>query len=454
MTAIAALVGGAVRGDGTVRVDRVVADSREAVPGALFVALPGERADGHDFVAEAAARGASAALLARDGRWPVPAVVVSHPGAALLDLAADERRAMGAAVVGITGSSGKTCTKDFTAAVLSIARRTHASPRSFNTEVGVPVTILGAPDGTETLVLEMGSRGIGHVAALCAVARPDVGVVTNVGPAHLATFGSRENVARAKAELVEALPQSGVAVLNADDPVVAGFASVSRARVVTYGVGGHADVRAEDVSLDEGARAAFTLAADGGAERVELTVPGEHMVPNALAAAAAGLALGLGLGECAAGLKDARVSAWRMEVVEARGGFRILNDAYNANPASTAAALKAARWMARERRCVAVLGEMAELGDTAYEEHERLGETVARLGIEELVTVGERGRTIARGAIREGVEEDHVTMCADGQEALAAVRRIVRPGDVVLVKASRVAGLEWLAGALARRGAG
>jgi UDP-N-acetylmuramoyl-tripeptide--D-alanyl-D-alanine ligase len=281
------------------------------------------------------------------------------------------------------------------------------------------------------------------------VARPMVGVVTNVGLAHLEMFGSPENVANAKAELVEALPAAGTAVLNADDPVVRSFAERTAARVVVFGTEEGADVRGEDLRLDETGRPSFTLRTAGGAERVDLPVAGEHMAWNALAAAGAGVALGLTAGECAAGLKEARISGWRMEIVEASAGYRIVNDAYNANPTSMAAALKAAAWMARDGRSIAVLGHMAELGPIADREHERVGELAARLGIDRLVVVGPEARRIAVGAIREGVEPDRVTEVASVEEAASVVREAVRPGDVVLLKGSRVAGLERVAEAIA-----
>jgi UDP-N-acetylmuramoyl-tripeptide--D-alanyl-D-alanine ligase len=350
-------------------------------------------------------------------------------------------------VVGITGSTGKTSVKDLAAAVLGVRFRVTASPRSFNTEVGVPLTILAADEATEVLVCEMGSRGKGHIRTLCEAARPAIGVVTNVGLAHMEMFGSPEAVADAKAELVEGLSAEGTAVLNADDPVVRDFASRTRARVLSFGTGPDADVRGEDLALDRGGLASFTLRTAGGTERVELAIPGEHMASNALAAAACGVALGLTPGECAAALKEARVSAWRMETYRGAGGITVVNDAYNANPASMAAALKTARWMAGGR-CLAVLGEMAELGAIADQEHERVGELAARLGIDELVVVGLGARRIAVGAVREGVEADRVTVVDGLEQALGAVRAAVRPGDVVLVKGSRVAGLERLAEAL------
>lgn len=447
LSEIAAVVGGVLAGDDR-PVDAVAIDSREVAPGDLFVALRGDRVDGHDYLPQAFEAGAAGAIVDGPLEGHPSLVVVRDTARALLDLATDEREAMRARVVGITGSTGKTTVKDMTAAVLATRMSVHASPRSFNTEIGVPVTLLSAPEGIDAIVCEMGSRGIGHIELLVSVARPTVGVVTNVGPAHLEMFGSAEGVARAKGELVEGLPENGTAVLNADDPVVRGFADRTAARVLRYGLAADAEVRAEDLALDEAGRASFTLRTPAGSERVELALHGEHMVANALAAAGAGVALGLSAGECAAGLKDARLSAWRMEVSETPRGIRVVNDAYNANPTSMAAAFKAASWMARGSRCIVVLGPMAELGEASDEAHERVGELLARLGIAEVITVGDDARRIAVGATREGVEPDRVTMCDTREEALAAVRRVARSGDVVLVKGSRVAGLEWVASAL------
>jgi UDP-N-acetylmuramoyl-tripeptide--D-alanyl-D-alanine ligase len=428
----------------------VAVDSREVQPGDLFFALPGDTADGHAYVGDALARGAVAAVVRRGWREAAGSLIeVGDPGAALMDLASDERRHLSATVVGITGSTGKTCTKDFTAAVLSRRFRVVASAASFNNEIGLPLTVLRAGPQTEVLVCEMGSRGPGHIRLLCQVARPDVGVVTNVGVAHMELFGSPDVLRDAKAELPESLPEDGVAVLNADDPVVSAYAWRTPAkRVVSYGLSRDARVRAGAVEVDrESGRARFQLIAPDGSAAVRLPVPGDHMVPNALAAAAVGWALGVPVGACAEGLSTASVSGGRMELVDATG-VRIVNDAYNANPASMAAALKAARWMAGGRRCIAVLGYMAELGPIAGAEHERIGELVARLGIEVLVVVGEEARPIAVGAQRGGVEPDRITLCENVAQAVESVRRLSRPGDLVLVKASRVARLERVVDAL------
>jgi UDP-N-acetylmuramoyl-tripeptide--D-alanyl-D-alanine ligase len=447
LSEVAAAVGGRLVGDDDT-IGSVSIDSRDVGTGTLFVALRGERTDGHRYVGEAMERGAVAALVEREITGASPAVMVDDTGRALLDLAADERASLTASVVGITGSTGKTCTKDLTAAVLSARYSVRASPASFNNEVGMPITLLGAESGADAIVCEMGSRGVGHVAMLCSVARPSVGIVTNVGVAHLELFGSRENIVRAKGELVEALPADGVAVLNADDEVVRGYASRTPARVVSFGTAPTADVRATEVELDDEGRASFALLGGGERDRVELSVPGDHMVPNALAAAACGTAMGLSLAECAAALKGARVSAWRMETFTTSGGVRVVNDAYNANPASMDAALRSARWLARGRRFIAVLGHMAELGPISREEHERVGSLAARMEVDRLITVGEHAMDIERAAVREGLALRDVANHPTAEEALADLEAYVRPGDVVLIKASRVAGLERLAEAL------
>jgi UDP-N-acetylmuramoyl-tripeptide--D-alanyl-D-alanine ligase len=441
LSEIASAVRGTLRGPDNVA-STVETDSRAVGPGSLFVAIDGERLDGHAFVADAFARGAVGALVHRPG-IDGTVVQVTDSGRALLDLAADERERMtGTRVVGITGSNGKTSAKDLAAAVVGTRLRTHASPASFNNEVGLPMTLLGADRGVEVVVAEMGARREGDVRLLCEVARPDAVVVTNVGKAHLGIFGSWDAIVRAGSEPVEWLGADGTAIVNADDPVARAYAEGADAAVITFGLDAGADVRAEDVELGPDARATFTLWSAGEREPVELAVPGDHMVSNALAAAAVGRWAGVTLAECATALKGAGVAHWRMETSTGTSGIVIVNDAYNANPESMAAALKSARWMAKGERLVAVLGHMAELGPVEFEEHEKLGQLVVRIGVERLITVGEQARTIARAAIREGQLPGDVASYEDPSEAAADVRAWARPGDVVLVKGSRVAGLE------------
>lgn len=447
LSEIATAVGGTLRGpDGLATA--VTTDSRSVAPGTVFVAIAGERLDGHDFVADALARGAIGAVVHRSG-IDGPTIEVADTGRALLDLAADERgRMTGARVVGITGSNGKTSAKDLAAAVLSARYRTHASPASFNNEVGLPTTLLGAEPSTEMVVAEMGARREGDVELLCEVARPDAVAVTNVGLAHIGVFGSWDAIVRAGEEPVRWLGADGTAILNADDPVVRGYADACRGDVLTFGTSAGADVRADDVAVADDGRASFVLSAGGDRETVELGVPGEHMVSNALAAASVGRWAGLTVAECAAALKGAAISRWRMETFTTDTGVVVINDAYNANPESMAAALKAARRMATGTRLAAVLGHMAELGPVSLDEHERLGELVVRIGVERLVTVGEPALAIARAAVREGQLPEDVATYDEPAGAAGDVRAWVRPGDVVLLKGSRVAALERVAEAL------
>jgi UDP-N-acetylmuramoyl-tripeptide--D-alanyl-D-alanine ligase len=447
LSRVAEAVGGELRGV-DVEVSTAVVDGRAAGPGALFIAIRGERADGHDFIEQAFASGASAALVERVAA-DHPHVLVEDATEAFLALAASERRAMEASVVAITGANGKTSTKDLAAAVLSTRFGAHASPASFNNEVGVPLTVLGAPPETEMLVCELGARHVGDHARLTSVVDPDVVVVTNTGVAHLREFGSWENVVAATAEPIEALGEGAIAVLSADDRTVRDLSERTAAEVLTFGLADDADVRATEVELDREGRARFTLRSGGESEPVELSVPGAHMVPNALAAASCGLSFGLTAAECATGLKDAAISRWRMEISKTSGGLRLVNDAYNANPDSMAAGLKAARWIARDRRLVAVLGHMAELGSVSAEEHEALGRLVTRIGVDRLVTVGGEAEAIGRAALLEGMEPDAVRSVGSASEAVEDVRGWARPGDVVFLKGSRVVALERVAEALA-----
>ena len=451
---VAIAVEGSLEG-GDVEVRSVTTDSRDVVAGALFVALSGEHTDGHRFVEQAFAGGAVAAMIDASASAPSdlddpvgPLVRVGSTAEALLRLAADERNSMTATVVGVTGANGKTSTKDLAHAVAQTRFRVHASPGSFNNEIGLPLTLLGAPPDTEVLVAEMGARRLGDVKLLSGVARPDIVVVTNVGVAHMEVFGSWASIVEACAEPIDALGPDGLAILNADDPVVIAYGDRCPGRVMTFGTRSDADVRAHDVALGPDGRASFRLVSGGAETEVTLAVPGEHMVSNALAAVAVGLELGIPLMEVGPALAQAGVSRWRMETFSTADGVHVLNDAYNANPESTAAALRTARWMAGEGRLIAVLGEMAELGAISEEEHDRVGEMAARIRVDRLLTVGETARTIARAAIREGMEPNDVASYDDPSEALDDVRRSAAPGDLVLCKGSRVAGLETLAEAL------
>ena len=462
---------------GTLRVTGSVEfDSRALTPGGLFLALPGRHADGHDFAEAAVRAGAVAVLAAR----PVgsPAIVVppapaadAHAGvlehdssgagaavlAALAKLAAAvaaELVAGGLRIIGVTGSSGKTSTKDLVAAVLRPLGEVVAPPGSFNNELGLPWTVLRATRATDFLVLEMSARHPGNIAALAQIAPPSIAVVLNVGTAHLGEFGSREVIATTKAELVQAVPASGVVVLNADDPVVAAMAAGTDAKVVTVGTAEGADIRAVDIRLDGVARASFTLLAGGSATPVTLAVHGEHQVGNALSAAAVAVECGATAEQVSAALAAAgAASRHRMEVRTRADGVTVINDAYNANPDSMRAGLQALAVMGRspEVRSWAVLGEMGELGEESITEHDRIGRLAVRLDISRLVVVG-TGRSVSaihHGAVMEGSWGSEATMVADTDAALELLRAELRPGDVVLVKASNAAGLGALADKLA-----
>ena len=426
----------------------VTVDSRRVVPGGLFVAVAGEHHDGHDFAASAVASGAVAVLAARP--VGVPAVVVDDVVAGLGRLAgAVRRRLPGLHVVGITGSSGKTSTKDLLAQLLERLGPTVAPPGNYNNEIGLPLTVLAADPTTRFLVLEMGARGLGHIRELTDIAVPDVGVVLNVGTAHVGEFGSQAAIAAAKGELVEALPERGLAVLNADDPLVRPMAGRTAARVVRYGESDAADVRAVDVALDERGRPRFELVSAAGRAVVAMRLVGEHQVSNALAAAAVALDAGAPLDAVAEALTEAEPrSRWRMEVVERPDGVTVVNDAYNANPESVRAALKALVALAGDRRSWAVLGEMGELGAEHIAAHDTIGRLAVRLNVDKLLVVGAGAKAMHLGAGMEGSWDDESVFVTDVDAAVALLREQLRPGDVVLVKASRAAGLERVAAAL------
>lgn len=405
-------------------------DSRSLTHGELFVAVPAER-DGHDFVAAAARLGAAAALVSRPVDADIVQIVVDDTVAALGAMGGLARERLDGPVVGITGSVGKTSTKDLLASICALAGVTTASEKSLNNEMGVPLTLLNADELTRRTVLEMGARGVGHIAQLCAIGRPDVGIVTAVAAAHTEMFGSIDAVAAAKGELVEALPTDGTAVLNADDPRVLAMASRTSARVLTYG--SSADVVASDVVLDDELRASFVLTTPWGSAPVRLGVRGRHNVGNALAAAAAALVTGVGIDDVVAGLGTAQLSPSRMDLIVLPDGGIVLDDAYNANPASMRAALAALGSVDAGRR-VAVVGLMAELGDDAPRLHAEIAAEARAAGIE----------VVAVGTDLYGSDADGVTTVVDLDE-LGERLDPPGPGEAVLLKASRVVGLDQVA---------
>jgi UDP-N-acetylmuramoyl-tripeptide--D-alanyl-D-alanine ligase len=448
---VASVVGGrlADAGDGSAPVTApAFVDTRVPEAGGLYVAIAGEHVDGHDYAAAAVAAGAAGVVGARP--TGVPTIVTDDPVRALGRLGRHVVDETGPTVLALTGSQGKTGTKDYLAQLLAGAGPTIATAGNRNNEIGVPLTVLRATPETRFLAVEMGARGVGHIADLCRIAPPHVAAVLNVGTAHIGEFGSREAIARAKGEIVEALPADGTAVLNADDPLVSVMSSRTTATVLTFGRAGQVSWR--DLELDELGRPTFDLGLAGDWRRLRLLEAGAHQVPNAAAAAAMALAAGISWDDVAAGLARARsLSPWRMALHERADGLVVVNDAYNANPASMEAALDALAAIGGRgaRRTVAVLGEMLELGDSASDDHLAVGAHAARQGIDVLVTVGEAAAGIATGARRTPGWQGVAVTTAGRDEAAVWLRHNVVARDVVLVKASRGAALEHVADELA-----
>ncbi len=435
---------GAVRGDG------VSFDSRTVEPGQVFVALRGGR-DGHEFVADALARGAAFAIVEHPVRaengTELPCVEVANTHVALSALGHAARARLRAHVVGITGSVGKTSTKDLTAAALASRWRTHAAPASFNNEIGVPVTLLGAPEAAEAVVIEMGARFAGNVAALCRVVEPTIGIITNIGLAHAEHLGGPEGIARVKGELLEALPAAGLAVVSSSCAATAGQLARSRAAVVTVGIERHALVRVTDVEVGPDLRANFHLDTPWGAGSVTLAIRGAHQVVNAAQAATVAMHLGADPEAVFAALASATSTGWRMQLRESPAGIVVLNDAYNASPAAMMAAIESLVQLRVAGRRVAVLGEMLELGDWSDSEHARVGDALGRAGIDALIAVGSATIPLVDAA-RELAPTLEIQSVADADAARTATRALVQPGDAVLVKASRAVGLEIVAESL------
>ena len=455
LTDIARAVGGRLvllGGDGgRVIAGSVDTDSRQIGVGDVFVAKPGTVTDGHRYVAQAAAAGAVLAIVEHPVDVPIDQIIVPDAVTALADLArevvARARRAGELRVVGITGSNGKTTTKNMLATILATVAETVAPRGSYNNEVGAPLTMLRIGPGTRYLVSEFGASGPGEIARLASLAQPDIGVVLMVGMAHAGGFGGIEATFRAKSELVEAVRPGGLAVLNADDARVRRMADIARARDVGvrwFGLGPDADVRAEDVAVTASGTS-FRIHVDGVRAHVALRVLGAHHVMNALAAVAAATALGVDLDTCVPALESMRIAErWRMEPMGS-DRVRIINDAYNASPDSMAAALRTlAQITGPTERAVAVLGAMSELGEYAGTEHDRVGELAVRLRIPRIVVVGEQARRLYLAAVAEGSWDAEAVFFANADAAYEYLVTELREGDRVLVKSSNSAGLRHL----------
>ncbi|WP_328856348.1 UDP-N-acetylmuramoyl-tripeptide--D-alanyl-D-alanine ligase [Williamsia herbipolensis] len=431
-TEVAAATGGRLIGPDTT-VSGAGIDSRTITAGQLFVPIVAAR-DGHEFIGTAVAAGASVTLASTPVDVPgVTVVEVDDTATALARLGTAARDRVTGPVIGVTGSVGKTSTKDLLARVLSTGLRTAANERSFNNELGLPLTLFNAPDDTEAVVVEMGARGVGHIATLCEIAHPTIGVVTRVDGVHLELFGDIASIVQAKGELIASLPDDGLAVLNADQAEVVSMAARTSARVIAYGSAPTADVRATDIRVDAELRPTFVLHTPWGSIEVSMQARGRHQVHNALAAAAVAGGIGLGVDRIAEGLSGAAISGLRMELSRTDSGVQILNDSYNANPTSMVAALEALAGLTGNRK-LAVLGVMAELGGTARAEHLAISDRAAELGID----------VIAVDAPDYGPRATHV---ADIDDAVLALGDL-GDGDAVLVKGSRVAALERVAQAL------
>ncbi len=448
------IVGGTLVATSPTDAERVISgsvetDSRLVTSGSVFFALPGEVTDGHEFASAALDNGAALVIAERELDLAVPHIIVADGVSALADLARDVvrrvRQAGTLSVVGITGSNGKTTTKNMLRAVLEQEGPTVAPPGSFNNHVGAPISMLRITPETRYLIVEMGASGAGEIARLVNVARPDIGIVLKVGLAHVGEFGGVDAVQRAKSEMVRDLPSTAVAILNADDARVAAMADMTEARVRWFGLSARADVRADDVEATASGTS-FTLVVDGISSRVTLRILGEHHVMNALAALSAAIELGVDRDRAVAAIEAvARAERWRMEVLDPGNGMTVINDAYNASPDSMAAALKTlAQIVTPDERSVAILGEMAELGEYSQEEHDRIGRLVVRLNIGKLYVIGHGARHIHNAAGLEGSWDGESVLLDSLEAAYDVLDEELRAGDVVLVKSSKSAGLRFL----------
>lgn len=415
--------------DEKLEINVIVTDSRKILPGCLFVALAGETFDGHDFVATAVEKGAAAVMVQREVKVSTEAAVILVPDTlvGLGDIAGAYRSRYNMPMVGITGSNGKTSTKDLVWSILRRKLETVKTNANFNNEIGVPLTLFNLSSATQAAVLEMGMRGIGQIERLASLVKPTIGIVTNVGDAHLELLGSRENIAKAKAELVQALPTNGLAILNGDLPLVKAMKNMTEARSVFYGISGDdLDYRATDIRLNP-RETSFTVQTPGESFEVILPLPGEHNVMNALAAIAAATEMGFSGAEIAAGLSTAELSGKRLNILEVNG-YSVIDDTYNASPISTKAALDVLKSLPGTRK-IAVLGDMFELGKQSEQFHFEVGEYARKSGIQRLLCTGELAKQYLNGFGGGDYFDDKAAL-------IAYLRNISESGDVILVKAS------------------
>lgn len=441
---IASAMKGKFYGQGEEAVYKVSTDTRSLVKGDLFIALQGELHDGHDFVEQALAKGAQAIVISKPElvekylEKNINIIQVDNTLSGLQRLAYWHRQKFAIPVIGITGSNGKTTTKDMVASVLSEKFNVLKSEGNYNNEIGLPLTLLKIRPEHEVVVLEMGMRGLGEIDVLCQIANPTAGIITNVGVTHYELLGSVENIAKAKGELLEHIPASGFALLNGEDEWSHRLWSLCRGKVLFFGFGDH-QLRATNIS--EGEVSLFTLEALNDRVEVQLPLPGKHNILNALSAAGVGLQLGMTLKEVAQGLNKVKISAMRLAKVPGINNTVIINDAYNANPTSTKASLQVLASAEGERK-IAVLGDMRELGAIEEECHFQAGKFTAELGIAHLLAVGKLGKYIAKGALAAGMTEEQVKFFDSNEGAKVYLRNLLKAGDVVLVKGSRAVKME------------
>jgi UDP-N-acetylmuramoyl-tripeptide--D-alanyl-D-alanine ligase len=445
-------------------VQRLCWDTRALQPGMLYVALPGERTDGNDYLIDAFEKGAAVVIASRQVNEAERQAAQQHKASLLYatdgllafqNLASGYRDILAARVLAITGSSGKTSTKTLVAAILEKAFLTVSSQGNRNNEIGLPATVLSATPSTEVLVVEMGMRGMGQIEELCAIARPQIGIVTNIGPVHLELLGSKENVARAKAELISALPDAqGIAILNGDDAYTPFIREVARTaerdvRVLLFGLGSHNDIRAEHISYDERGCPSFDLWLQEAAPyRVKLALRGEHSVLNAVAAATAGVAFGMASSLIVSALQAVQAPPMRQATHELEDGTLLIDDTYNANPDSLRAALELLGQLSAEKPHIAVLGDMGELGADELALHREIGAVAQQTGVDVLVTIGELAQQYAVGARNAGMKEENIVSCTDINEALNELALHRAESPIILVKASRFMALVRISEAL------
>lgn len=424
-------------------------DSRQIESGQLFFALRGKNYDAHNFAGQAVSSGASGLVLERmvpDLPSGIDVFLAPDTLAALQSLARYNRSAFNIPVIAVTGSAGKTTTKDLMSGVLSVKFNTLKTTGNQNNEIGLPLTLLSLDQSHEALVVEMAMRGPGEIDFLCRLAQPNAAIITNIGEAHLELLGSVEKIAQAKGELLDHIPSGGFAVLNAQSPYIYKQAARCRGKVIFFGATSVLDIYARDIRIF-GEGSAFTVEAEGRSFNVFLPLPGLHNVFNALSVIGAALELGLTTGEITEGLARIALSGSRLEILDLKG-VTVINDTYNANPSSVKAALEVLAEVADNKRKIAVLGDMLELGEKADLFHNQLGESIASTGVDYLITVGRLARQMALGAVKSGIDGSHIFICDSNTEGFEKLEKLLLAGDVVLVKGSRGIRMEEIIQAL------